>query len=474
MPARRSDRSRFFYPLFLSALLFAIWWFLQRNPRIIPSFGDLRDVLGSNLKVLLFIAYIPLFALIVRAFDSFVFGLAISRRRKIPVPPLLRDIVALVLYAILIASALNAIFEYKLGSLLAGGAVVAAILGLALQDTLGNLFAGIALHLEDSFEVGDVIHSGEHMGRVEHVSWRATRVRTFNNDVVLLPNALLSRERLEVFPRGNLNARVISIPVDYHVPPAHVIDVLRRAAAHVDGVAREMPCFARVVAFGDSSITYEIKYYVRDYMLREQIDADIRKAVWYAMRRNNISMPFPVRAFQPYTPPQHDHGVELETEEIIERLREVDILAPLSGTGLDFIADAATVHVYSKGETIISHGGGGSEMFVVHRGTVSIRVPQNGTHEAREVAQLSEGSVFGEMALLTGEARSADVVALTDVTTIEIGKSALQPVLSDHPELARAISSKVAERRDKLEGLRSESEEAEESVLSRIRAYFGL
>ena len=79
--------------------------------------------------------------------------------------------------------------------------------------------------------------------------------------------------------------------------PAMVIDVLQRAASHVDGVDREMPCFARVASFGDSSVTYEVKYFARDFMQRDRIDADIRKAVWYALRRNDISIPFPVRAF---------------------------------------------------------------------------------------------------------------------------------------------------------------------------------
>lgn len=471
---RQSERSRFLYPLLLSAGLFAVYLLFSKNPRLIPALGDLRDIFGRDLKILEFVAFIPLFLFFVRVFDWFVFVLFASRRRKVTVPPLLRDIVSLVLYVVLFGSAAGEIFGANLNRLLASSALIAAILGLALQDTLGNLFAGIALHLEDSFEVGDVIRSGEHMGRVEHVSWRATRIRTYNNEVVLLPNSKVSRDSLEVFPRHNLNGRVISIGIDYHMPPAQVIDVLRQAAAHVDGVAREMPCFARIAGFADSAITYEIKYFVRDFMLRDRIDADIRKAVWYAMRRNNMSIPFPVRSFQPYMPPQHDHGVDIDPEEVVQRLREVDILGPLSLPALGTIAGAATLHVYSKGETIISHGGEGSSMFVIHRGSVSVRVPEAGSHEVHEVAQLDEGSVFGEMALLTGEARTADVIALSDVTAIEIDKSALQPVLLDHPELAGAISAKVAERQRKLDSLHDEDDEVEITILSRIRLYFGL
>jgi CRP-like cAMP-binding protein len=79
------------------------------------------------------------------------------------------------------------------------------------------------------------------------------------------------------------------------------------------------------------------------------------------------------------------------------------------------------------------------------------------------------------MALLTGEARTADVVALTDVTAIEIGKSALQPILRHHPEISKVISSKVTERRMRLHELQTATPEEEEMTLvTRIRSYFGL
>lgn len=108
-------------------------------------------------------------------------------------------------------------------------------------------------------------------------------------------------------------------------------------------------------------------------------------------------------------------------------------------------------------------------MFVVHQGTVSVCVGDD------EVARLGEGDYFGEMALLTGESRVADVVALTDVVAIEIDKDALQPVLHDQRETVHAISAKVAERRGTLDSLRTHTnEEAQRTVLSRIRAYFGL
>ncbi|HKO56178.1 MAG TPA: mechanosensitive ion channel family protein [Thermoanaerobaculia bacterium] len=416
----------------------------------------------------------PLIFALVRAFDLAVFDLMMSRQRNVVAPQLLRDIMSIGLYLVLFIWVSGFVFNYPIRTWLATGGVLAVVLGLALQETLGNLFAGIALHLEDSFETGDVIRSGDYIGVVERTRWRGTRIRTFNNNVVIIPNSQLARERLEVFPRANLNARIVSVGVDYHVAPATVIQVLTQAASHVEGVAREMPCIARVGGFGDSAVNYEVKYYTRDYSARDRIDADIRKAIWYAMRRNNIGMAFPIRAYQPYTPPAIEHD-KVPHDEVLARLQDVDILQPLPQEARAALADSARVHSYSKGETIIRRRTAGDSMFVVHDGTVSVRITDDEDATQREVTQLMEGSVFGEMALLTGEPRTADVVATTDVIAIEIAKEALQPILHNHPELAGAISKKVTERRDRLESLRAESpEDAQRTVLSRIRAYFGL
>jgi len=457
--------SRLVVPFVLGAVLLAMYFVLHDNPSLLFFAGDDRDR-ERLLKVLLFLACVPLTLFAVRGIDLLAFDVVVSRRRNVPAPLLLREIVSILLYAIAFSSAMTLIFERSVTGFLATGTVVAAVLGLALQETLGNLFAGIALHLEDSFSPGDVIRTGEQFGIVEAVRWRGTWLRTFNNNLIIVPNSMLARERLEVYPRNNFNARVLQLNVDYHAAPATVIDVLTQAASHVDGVVQEMPCFARLAAFGDSSITYEIKYFTADYSMRDRIDADIRKAVWYALRRNGIPLGLPIRAMHRYEEPSQ--RLHPEPEEIRRRLAGVDILSPIAPEIQQAIADAARVHIYSKGETIIRRDTEGDSMFIIHHGSVSVRV------DGAEVAQLEPGDFFGEMALLTGEHRTADVIALTDVVAVEIAKDALQPVLLDLPELAAAISAKVVERRNTLDARRTALPDEHASVLSRIKAYFGL
>ena len=464
-PIRTAGKSHFLFPLIASAGLFAIYYMIEPETR--------WHLKPSDPNWLKFAAFAALIVFCVRVAEALVFDLAMPRRRNVVAPQLLRQVFSIVLTIILLTLASNKWLGFSIYGALATGTIVAAVLGLALQETLGNLFAGIALHMEGGFEVGDVLHSGEFVGVVEQVSWRATRIRGFGNQLVVLPNAVIARERLEVFPRNNLNGRVLQIGVDYNIPPSTVIGILMQAASHIDGVAREVPVIARVGAYSDYAVVYEVKYFTRDYALRERIDADIRKAVWYALRRNDIAFATPIHAYQQYMPPATG-GETLSSDEVAALLRDVDILSPLSDSAHEALAAAAKVHFYSRGEAVLRSGAAGESMFVVHSGSVSVRLPDDSPRGWDEVAELGPGSIVGEMALLTGEVRTADVVATSDVVAVEIGKEQLQPILHASPELATAISEKVLQRRDHLDSIRSAEKEEEQSVVARIKAYFGL
>jgi small-conductance mechanosensitive channel len=464
----RARGSRLLMPLLFAGGLTLLYFFADNNARWIDRFGLDRR---TTLRMLQFVAWIPAVFFLVRLIDLISFDIFARKRSHVRAPALLRELVSIGVALVLFAVVFSAVFEKSITAWLATGTILAAILGFALQETLGNLFAGIALHLEDSFEIGDVVHAGEFIGVVEAVRWRGTRLRTFNNNIVIVPNSVMARERVEVYPRNNLNARLLQINVDYNVPPAKVIGVLVQAASNVEGVAREVPVIARVAGFAESAVTYDIKYFTTDYSQRDRIDADIRKAAWYALRRNGISYPFAIRSLQRYQPPAHRQP---EGEEIVARLAGIDILSPLPPERHREIAAQARVQSWSGGETIIRQGEQGDSMFIVHEGAVSVRVPDDSGPGWREVASLQPGDVFGEMALLTGEVRTADVIALSDVVTVEIAKGALQPVLQSNPDLAASISSKIAARRDAAPARSDAAEEAHASVLSRIRSYFGL
>jgi small-conductance mechanosensitive channel/CRP-like cAMP-binding protein len=458
-------------PLLLSGLLYAAYRAaLAGRPIAFAGTPDIREVIfGPQDVYLLFAAVATFIVFLVRVVDAFVFDFVISRRKHVQAPLLLREIISIVLYVALFSSVVSWLFHYSVRGLLATTTVVAAVVGLALQETLGNLFSGISLHLERTFDVGDVVRSGEFIGVVERVGWRAARIRTFANHIVVLPNSLISRERIEVFPQNASNANLVSVGVAYAADPSTVIGVLERAVANVNGISTRIPPLARIQAFGDSAVVYEVKYWTESFHLRDIIDAEVRRVMWYALQRHGLEIPFPQRVLHRAVSAR---AVD-ESDVVMDRLRAVELLAPLSEEEHRILAERTKHGRYARGELILRSGEEGDSMFVIHRGEVAVDVREEG--KSREIARLGAGDVFGEMALLTGEARSADVRALSDVDVFEIHKDALHPVLAKNPELASVLSTRIVERKMHIEKTRSAAASTEESSLvSRIRAWFGL
>jgi small-conductance mechanosensitive channel len=414
--------------------------------------------------------------LFVRAVSSLIFRLAFRLRRGFEAPTLVRNIFSIVAFTLLFFLAFNHWFSYvNLGALFTTSAIFGVILGLALQDTLGNFFAGISLQADRPFQVGDVITVGaqRHTGVVEEITWRAIKVRTFTNHVVLINNSTAAKEPIEVSPRENLNARLVLFNTLYTNSPAKTIHVVREAVREADNVSPRVAPIVRIRNLGDNGVEYEVKYWLEDYAKYNDTDALVRQRIWYAFRRAGLNFAFPTRTVhvdrKPTTGvPEGDGGA------IIERLAAVDIFAPLSSEETGMLARAAVRHVFAPGETVIRAGEPGSSMFVVHNGRVRVQISENG--RPRTVATLNEGDFFGEMALFTGEPRTANVVALEETEVLEIGHAAMKTVFETNPDLVESLSFIMAERRQGLAVQSDPSIAPDESagILSAIKRFFGL
>jgi small-conductance mechanosensitive channel len=413
--------------------------------------------------------------LFVRALNALFFGLAYQLKR-IDAPTLIRNIFTIVAFTILFLIAFTFLFpEVNLGALFTTSAIFGVILGLALQDTLGNFFAGISLQADRPFQVGDVITVGaqRHTGVVEEISWRAIKIRTFTNHVVLIANSNAAKEPIEVCPRDNLNARIVLFNTLYTDSPAKTIHVVREAVREADNVSDKITPIVRIRNLGDNGVDYEVKYWPEDYAKYNDTDALIRQRIWYAFRRAGLNFAFPTRTLYVERPSRiardGDGGA------VVERLSAVDIFAPLSADETSMLAQAAVRHVFAPGETVIRAGDPGSSMFVVHKGKVRVQVSENG--RPRTVATLNEGDFFGEMALFTGEPRTANVLALEETEVLEIGHAAMKRVFDTNPDLVESLSFIMAERR---QGLASQTEDAAASthssagILSAIKRFFGI
>ena len=427
-------------------------------------------VAAIQLLLLGILAYI-----VVRVLNFLVFGM-FRLRRGFDAPTLVQNVFSIVAFSLLFLLIFSWEFpKANLGALFTTSAIFGVILGLALQDTLGNFFAGISLQADRPFQVGDVITVGaqRHTGVVEEISWRAIKIRTFQNHVVLINNSSAAKEPIEVCPRDNLNARLVLFSTLYTDSPAKTIHVVREAVRETDNVSDRVTPIVRIRNMGDSGVEYECKYWLDDYAKYNDTDALVRQRIWYAFKRARLNFAFPTRTV--HVERKTLGARETDGGAIVERLSAVDIFAPLSVEETGMLAQAAVRHVFAPGETVIRAGDEGASMFVVHNGRVQVQVNDNG--RPRPVATLNEGDFFGEMALFTGEPRTANVVALEETEVLEIGKSAMKRVFDTNPDLVESLSFIMSERR---QGLATQADAAtsptdgSEGFLSAVKRFFGI
>jgi small-conductance mechanosensitive channel len=443
------------------------------------QFGETIIGLVINvLHVFKIVLWMALVIMVIRYVNFLAFNVILRNATQNEISSLMKSVISIVVSIV----AFFIIFQsqypnVELAPLFTGSTILGIVVGLALQDTLGNLFAGIALQADQSFQVGDVIsiQSNRWAGVIEQVSWRGIKIRTFQNKVVVVSNAVLGREIVEVAPKDNLNARLVFFNTLYSNYPTATIHALREAIARIDNVSPKFRPIVRIRNLGDNGIDWEIKYWLEDYARHNDTDAAVRQRIWYVFKREKISFAYPTRTLyieRESVGPDAEESVN----EVFERLADVSIFAPLTAEESQRIAEGVVAKVFSPDEPIVRRGQEGSSMFVIHRGSVKVQVREGG--KVKVVMKLAEGDFFGEMGLFTGEPRTATVIALEETEVLEITHDSLKPLLEDNPELVERFSEIIAERRAKLSAvsvadtLPGETEQT--SVFRSIRRFFGL
>lgn len=440
------------------------------------SSGTAVNLLGIILKVFKLVLWMALVITIVRFLNTLIFSTALRNVGSGEISSLLRNTIAIIIYVIAFFTITKSLFNQDLTPLLAGSTIIAVVIGLALQDTLGNLFSGLALQADQPLQVGDVVNiPNKGTGIIEEISWRGLKIRTFQNRLIIISNANLGKEAIEVAPKNNLNARIVSFSTLYSDSPAKTIHAVREAVRQVENVSPKIRPVVRIRNLGDSGLEWEVKYWAEDYAKHNETDGLIRQRIWYVFQREKIEFAYPTRTIYVENKQQEDAFVEVDSA-IFDRLSDVSLFAPLNDDETQKLAKQCLVRVFAPGEAIVRKGQKGGSMFIVHRGSVNIQILDN--KEKKIVSVLSEGDIFGEMGLFTGEDRSADVVAVEEAEVLEVNNAAVKPLLQDNPNLITALSETIAERRAALDKQLAESESGKQneskSILSSIKDFFGL
>lgn len=446
------------------AVATAVWW--------LPfSTAGLRDWCEIVAKVALALAS-------VRIGWILVVDLALRGGTALGISRISRDMLQAGLYIIgTIAAAREAGADAR--ALATTGGLVTAGLTFSLQQTLGDLVAGLLLQAEAPFKVGDWIAYDDdpsHVGRVVEINWRATKIVTDDMVEVAVPNSLLSKSPIINYQEPALPARrTVRVTVSYDTPPERMVSIAVAAAREAEGVLQEPGPSCEVEEFAGSGVTYAVRFFVRDQARRIYIDASVRGRLWYSLRREGVPIVFPRTDVALVDPNGECGGVAAaERTARADLFLHVDFLRVLAKEERVALAERARTERYATGETVVHEGNDDTEMYVVAEGELAVFTDRG----HREFARIKRGEFFGEMALLTGEPRSATVRAVCPCTVHVIDKRVMQAIFDEHPKLLDVVSKAVATRQDELARTRGEtvgeadSTSRHEGILTRMKLFF--
>ncbi len=459
--------------------LLLLYILLRLVERYLPAgFRDLAGPYVHSLKLLV------LSLAVIRLGVWCFFDIVIPHRRKVAVADIVKDLSVIGLSLIALFVILRITLNINLASLITTSAVLTIVIGLALQDTLANMFAGLALEMQKPFEIGEWISFDGFTGRVEEVTWRTTAITTIGRDRVTIPNSLIAKSPVTNYSRPTpLHERTVHFHADLSVPPNRVKEAALESLKDDPEVCWEIPPEIRVRDYTELGIHYDIRFFITDFPRHKYIEDHVLTRVWYHLRRAGAPIPLPAQDVRLRTVTRRTEDEERTDlrRKIIGTLAGVEFLSPLSETEREVLSSRITIFTAHRQEVVIRQGDPGDSCFIIHSGKaeVSVATPQGET----DIGGLGPGQVFGEMSLMTGDERSATVRALTDMELIVVNKENFARILSANPDIAAKISSILAKRqmelerklRDSEEAIRKEDLESHTSrLIAKIRDFFGL
>jgi small-conductance mechanosensitive channel/CRP-like cAMP-binding protein len=425
---------------------------------------------------------------IIRIVIGFVTGVLLARRQ---VPRILGEVsvaVALIVYALFRMDALGV----NLTTITFSATTLAAIIGFAAQATLGNLIGGVSLQVDNTCRIGDWIEVDGVIGEIVSVRWRYTALATVNNVTIVIPNADLMKNRVTLLGRrGELRIpwrRPIEFSVGYEWTPGQVLAVVAAALERV-----EIPYVATsplpqciCAGFDGSAIRYIVYYWLTDTKTYLVTDSRMRVHVYAALGRAGMEMPISRSELYLHSA-RNAQATRAAYDGVarVELLHSLELFAALTDDEAQALATQLIPTPFAAGDIATKQGEPSDSLYILARGEVGIfRDAEPGAPGGRHrLAKLPAPAFFGEMGLLTGQARTATVAAETDALCYRLDKRGFEAIIRARPELADAMSKTVAARQAANDATlatlsadaraRATGTRANELV-RRIRSFFGL
>ena len=401
----------------------------------------LARIITRGRTVLLWIIFARI---LVQAIDVFVWKGMVRRRTGAEVPNILANLVKVAIYLVAIYGILTFVFDRPVTGLLVSSGIIAGVIGLSMQTTLGDIFAGIALSIEKPYRINDWIELNDGtLGKVIDINWRSTRLLSWNRSVYVIPNGKAMSSTLHNF---NLPDPVYGswfyLEISPDISPDLVRRVLLEAALSCRKVLKDPPPIVRLSDGSKRPFNYMVFVHFNDYPTYFSARDELFMEIWNYCQRAGISPPPSIHEVNVFT----GERSEVKEPELKDLIYNVEIMRPLTDEERRELLERVTLHIFRADETIVKEGESGDSLFVLTAGVVSVSHFDPAGRRI-ELERLGMGQCFGESSLLTGEKRSATVVALTDCQAMEFSKEDLAPIFKKRPEVMEELAEMMARRK---------------------------
>jgi len=454
--------------LFTSESLLLEWFSGKKNPRYMELIKFCFDILWW---------LVPAY-LINLAIKRFIW-IPLEIRSNRSVPKILQNFLAFLVYLLAFFGIVAYVFDQKLTSLLATSGMVAMIIGLAIQVNIANIFSGIAINLEHPFRINDWVKIGDDFsGKVVDITWRTIKIKKRDGSLLSLPNSIASESPIHNYNHPN---RFFWNRIEIYVDPKHnpekIKSILMNAVLSVNGIVKSADPTIRF-ELNEWAAVFIIFYCLDDYDLKFYYRSLVFEQAWIHLGRSGVRPAVQRQELYLYDGPE-DRSEE-DAQRPITLLNEIDLFMYLSDEMKEDLSQRMRLHHFSSNDIVFKQGDKGDSLFVIREGVVGVWIKME-DGDAIEVARLGAGSFFGEMALLTGEPRSASIITKTESYLYEITKADFAPIIELSPQTVNKLSLELTQRSINREYLEDEyrntqlnKEDLNNQFLNRIINFFGV
>ncbi|BBU32728.1 hypothetical protein BTHE68_64620 (plasmid) [Burkholderia sp. THE68] len=427
-----NDLARLFIRL---ALFFGLSWILFSSglsPFTQAPYIDVVELhwLGQVLEIIWWLMGARLLTL---SLDTLLLPRAWRKQR------LFSDVFGAVVFLAAAVAALGFVLELPVRGLVATSGALAIVLGLAIQSTLSDVFAGIVINTTEPYAIGDWVTIDDVEGKVVEMNWRATHLLTGQGNTLIVPNAVAAKAKITNNSRpGDVHGLSLILEIEPEARPKTVLDALGRALTGCNVILATPAPYARMKRTTANSVQYEVVAFVADMNQKLAVSSELFDLCYRHLASADVAL----RALGVPAPALTSRD---EKEALLKR---VSLFDSLSGEEVTRLAKCLSRHEYQEKHEILAPDTVPDSLSIVHSGVLSVSLVESAG--SREIARIGPGEAFGEAGLLAGLSMHVSIATLTPSVLFQLGKDDMTSFLKDHPEVAKQMCQLLAYRQDKL------------------------